>query len=188
MNFVKKFSNCLSNEDCNDIIEYYLNNDFKVSQKREANLNYSVKEVSLNIINNQFWKNKFELIKERTDKNLRDYLSFNTSCGFDSYYFNHITIMHHQEMFNIPYHYDCEIEKIRNKTRTRVFAILLYLNNNFEGGELIFPVQNEIIKPEPGLMVVFPTSFMYPHVTTPSIGNDRYVLRLNYYVNEKNFI
>jgi hypothetical protein len=188
MQFIKKFKKCLSREECEEIINYYKENDFSNSKKRRSNLNYSVKEFSLDVKNNLFWKEKFKKIKNKADINLRSYLSFNSSCGYDSYYFKHMCIMHHQEMNTIPYHYDCEIEKKEDGVNVRVFAILIYLNNNFEGGELVFPIQKKVIKPEPGLMLIFPTSFMYPHVTTPALGNDRFVLRLNYYIDTETFI
>lgn len=188
MNFIKTYKNTISEKDCSEIIEYYKNNEIDKAVKNKANLSYSVKEVCLNTSSNPFWKDKLNLIKKEADKNLREYLSFNIACGFDSYSFRYLTLMHHEEFFNIPYHFDSEIQSYNEGRLVRVFAILVYLNNNFEGGELIFPVQNEVVKPEPGLMTIFPTSFMYPHVTTPSIGSDRFVLRLNYFVNEETFI
>ena len=63
----------------------------------------------------------------------------------------------------------------------RNFAVLVYLNDNFEHGELVFPLQEKSIVPKAGTVAIFPTSFMYPHVTNPTMGDDRYVVRMSYF-------
>lgn len=49
-----------------------------------------------------------------------------------------------------------------------------YLNNNYDGGELIFPRFNLKIKPEPGDLVVFPSTFIYEHSSEPIINGNKY--------------
>jgi len=56
---------------------------------------------------------------------------------------------------------------------TTVSAVA-YLNNNYDGGELIFPRFNLSIKPEPGDLVVFPSTFIYEHSSEPIISGDKY--------------
>lgn len=61
----------------------------------------------------------------------------------------------------------------------RSVGVLIYLNDLDSGGELAFPLQKRVIKPEAGKIIIFPTSFTHPHFVFPTI-KDRYVLRLNY--------
>ena len=49
-----------------------------------------------------------------------------------------------------------------------------YLNDDYEGGELIFPRFDLKIKPEPGDLVVFPSTFIYEHSSEPIINGDKY--------------
>ena len=49
-----------------------------------------------------------------------------------------------------------------------------YLNDNYEGGELIFPRFDLKIKPETGDLVVFPSTFIYEHSSEPIIEGDKY--------------
>lgn len=56
---------------------------------------------------------------------------------------------------------------------TTVSAVA-YLNNNYEGGELIFPRFNLTIKPDPGDLVVFPSTFIYEHSSEPIISGNKY--------------
>ena len=50
-----------------------------------------------------------------------------------------------------------------NGTSFRSFSALLYLNDNFDGGELWFPNQNFLFKPKENTAVFFPSTFEYLH-------------------------
>lgn len=65
---------------------------------------------------------------------------------------------------------------------TRVLSVLLYLNNDYEGGELEFKQSNIKIKPEPGSVLFFPSNFLYIHEVHPITKGPRYALP-NWYHN-----
>lgn len=46
------------------------------------------------------------------------------------------------------------------------YGSILYLNDEYEGGELFFPKYNIHIKPKPGTLVFFPSTNMYAHGVT----------------------
>jgi hypothetical protein len=50
----------------------------------------------------------------------------------------------------------------------RYASVIIHLSTIKEGGELIFPSQNKIIKTEAGKVVIFPPYTMFGHYTTPS--------------------
>lgn len=185
MKFIKKYQNVLTKDKCNQLIDLYLTKfkDFSIS--KSSNLNYSVKEICLKNFEDT---DLITFIKNICDIKIKEYFSYVTYPTNNYYYFNHISFMHHSENYNLPFHYDSELDYMNDEEKLRRFAILIYLNGDFDGGELIFPVQKEIIKPEAGLMTIFPTSFMYPHLTTPSLGKDRYVLRISYFLDKKRIV
>ncbi len=54
-------------------------------------------------------------------------------------------------------------------------SALIYLNDNYEGGEIIFPSYNFYLKPSPGDLVIFPSR--YRHFITEVKGtNNRYTM------------
>jgi hypothetical protein len=57
---------------------------------------------------------------------------------------------------------------------SRVVSGLLYLNSDFKGGEVIFPKQKVTIKPERGMLVLFPCTYAYPHQVTEITEGLRY--------------
>ena len=60
----------------------------------------------------------------------------------------------------------------------RHLSIIMNLNNNYEGGDLIFTAQNEEeikrLKLNTGSIVFFPSNFMYPHSIEPITKGTRY--------------
>jgi hypothetical protein len=56
---------------------------------------------------------------------------------------------------------------------TTVSAVA-YLNDDYEGGEIVFPRFNLSIKPEPGDLVVFPSTFIYEHSSEPILNGTKY--------------
>ena len=58
----------------------------------------------------------------------------------------------------------------------RVLSAILYLNSDFEGGELKFEHQNVTIKPEEGMLVLFPSSFLFVHESLPIKEGLKYIV------------
>ena len=65
---------------------------------------------------------------------------------------------------------------------TRVLSVLIYLNDDYEGGELEFPQSGIKIKPSAGSIIFFPSNFLYVHTVNPIISGKRYSLP-NWYHN-----
>jgi hypothetical protein len=65
---------------------------------------------------------------------------------------------------------------------TRVLSVLLYLNDDYEGGEIEFRQSGIKIKPEPGSILFFPSNFLYVHEVHPVTKGPRYALP-NWYHN-----
>jgi len=62
------------------------------------------------------------------------------------------------------------------KSVDRDLSTVLFLNDDFEGGYFSFPDLRIKIKPEPGLLVCFPSSRYFKHGVEPVISGHRYTL------------
>lgn len=75
-------------------------------------------------------------------------------------------------------HADSELWNASTKKWTRVLdrdlSILIYLNEGFEGGELVFPNFDFGLKPTRGLLVAFPSDGRYAHWAKPVTSGVRY--------------
>jgi|TARA_B110000977_G_scaffold22713_1_gene27386 predicted 2-oxoglutarate/Fe(II)-dependent dioxygenase YbiX len=61
-------------------------------------------------------------------------------------------------------------------TTSRAISAIVYLNNDYNGGELEFPNFGIKIKPEPGMLVLFPSNFAYSHIAHPVTDGTKYAL------------
>ncbi|MEM8561063.1 MAG: 2OG-Fe(II) oxygenase [Pseudomonadota bacterium] len=62
------------------------------------------------------------------------------------------------------------------KSKDRDYSLLVYLDSDFEGGELIFPNFNFRLRPEAGMLVAFPSDFRYLHGAMPVLGGIRHAI------------
>ncbi len=67
---------------------------------------------------------------------------------------------------------------IANHTPQRDLSALYYLNDGFEGGELVFETQGVVVKPRAGLFVAFPSDERFVHEVLPVRAGRRYSMAL----------
>lgn len=65
-----------------------------------------------------------------------------------------------------------------NHTPQRDYTGIVYLNDDFTGGELVFPDRNVVIIPKPGLFVAFPSNHKFVHSVPNILSGKRYSLPL----------
>jgi len=62
------------------------------------------------------------------------------------------------------------------KTLDRDLSIVYFLNDDFTGGELVFPELDLVIEPQAGTLVCFPSDHNYIHGVNPVTAGQRYTL------------
>jgi len=87
-------------------------------------------------------------------------LKYWESMNFIKYETNQHFMEHHDH----GYSYNC------------VLSLVSYPNDNYEGGELFFRLQNKKIKPRAGDLYVFPSNFMYPHQAMKVTSGTKYAI------------
>lgn len=58
----------------------------------------------------------------------------------------------------------------------RCISALAYLNDDYTGGEIEFPNFNVKIKPQAGMLILFPSTFPYTHIAHPIIEGTKYAI------------
>lgn len=69
---------------------------------------------------------------------------------------------HFQEHTDHGFSYNC------------VVSMVGYVNDDYDGGEIFFRMQNIKVKPKAGDLFVFPSNFMYPHRALPVHSGTKY--------------
>ena len=72
---------------------------------------------------------------------------------------------------------------VPNHTPQRDYTGLAYLNDEFTGGELVFPDRDVVIAPKPGLLVAFPSNHEFAHAVPKVLSGKRYSLPVWFTVN-----
>jgi predicted 2-oxoglutarate/Fe(II)-dependent dioxygenase YbiX len=87
-------------------------------------------------------------------------------------------LLYYQKGGHYKPHYDAEAlwtnpdgTTMWKKSVDRDLSTVLFLNDDFEGGYFSFPDLRIKIKPEPGLLVCFPSSRYYKHCVEPVIAS-----------------
>ena len=76
-------------------------------------------------------------------------------------------------------HFDYNPEEIGNGNIFANITSLIYLNDDYEGGEIVFPYQNTTYKPNSGSLLIFPSNYL--HKVLECYGNSRYSILACYY-------
>lgn len=84
-------------------------------------------------------------------------------------------LLRYDQSGHLPAHQDQGVS-------SRVLSVLLYLNDDYEGGEIEFKHSNLKFKPEAGSVLFFPSNFLYVHEVYPVTKGPRYALP-NWYHN-----
>lgn len=73
------------------------------------------------------------------------------------------------------YHaWHCEKESAHNQSR--ILAFIVYLNDEFDGGETEFIHKNMRVTPKKGTLVVFPANFTHTHRGNPPLNGEKYIM------------
>lgn len=66
-------------------------------------------------------------------------------------------------------------ENTASLSTQRVLVTMLYLNDDFEGGETEFLYQSSRIKPKTGRVVIWPAHFTHVHRGNPPLSGEKYI-------------
>jgi hypothetical protein len=157
--------------------------------KVASNLNYKKAKVGNNVLDEKIRKvNNYELSyhsKSLTEVHWFNFL-YRKIYDLMNFYLNKNNLINYYKITDInqieilkyakTFHYDYHVDDGFKFNRT--LSSILFLNNDYEGGELSFkdPLNGEeiSIKPEPGTIVVWPSNVLFPHTVKPIKNGTRY--------------
>lgn len=131
--------------------------DFKF---KKTDIQHDKSETSLSL--QQLWQDIYDKKKPAVNDYCAKFrigeLRYWEAFNFIKYEPGHHFMEHHDH----GYSYNCTV------------SLVGYVNDDYEGGELYFRLQNLNIKPKAGDLAIFPSNFMYPHQAKPVISGTKY--------------
>lgn len=88
----------------------------------------------------------------------------------EQFYHEDYWLLKYQKDQNYGQHYDS------NTQLGRCVSAIVYLNNNYVGGEIEFVNFKIKIQPEPGMLILFPSNYAYSHIAHPVNSGYKYCL------------
>eukprot|EP01084_Bolivina_argentea_P074460 135082_1 len=165
---VEKF---ISSGVCNSLIRYFESN----INLTKSNINnyYDGRIVYYSDIdNNKMIKNILQSAVENALDLLVDHYDISRELHPDT-----IQIVKWYEGQNLGEHSDAfYVDGTPNYSFYRKYTMIIYLNNNFEGGEFQFTKRNVTIKPETGKLVAFSAGLYDMHKVNKVLQGNRYTI------------
>jgi predicted 2-oxoglutarate/Fe(II)-dependent dioxygenase YbiX len=86
--------------------------------------------------------------------------------------------LYHEPYTILKYSYQQEYKAHYDGTTqtARAVSVVIYLNDDYEGGEIEFPNFDIKIKPKAGTMILFPSNFAYTHIAHPVNNGIKYAI------------
>lgn len=123
-------------------------------------------------INNKYYEHEKFLsnqVTEIVNKGLEPY--------FDEYPFARGNLKGREEPNILKYVKDGHLPPHQDHgVSSRALSVLVYLNDNYEGGEISFPISNVTLKPKAGSVMLFPSNFLYIHTIANMKSGVRYAI------------
>ena len=176
--FVKVYDDVIPQTACSDILSYFhFHNDKAIASgvengqsdiaiRRAAEMNISIKGGPQAVQIHDFLVSASKTVMEWYYEDVAEYAEW----------LNPITSM---ESFRIK-HYDMNEGYYKthvDNVGERMFAVIFYLNDVTKGGETEFPLMKMKVPPKAGRVLVFPTTFMYPHQALVPVSNDKIMIQ-----------
>ena len=196
-NYIQEYKNSLSSEFCQNVIELFENNPDKKPGRVVSGVYPDIKHTTDLSFNNNFIDDKWLKIEEHLHKELQTKLlvyiqHLETSSCYN--YFKHISLLTDKGFICQRYiknegfytfHQDGLYD--RQYKSSRLLTFIWYLNDVSEGGETEFWGSYKV-KPEEGKLVIFPSSWIFPHRGCMPISSNKYIVTgwlSIYYDNEE---
>jgi hypothetical protein len=131
--------------------------DFKY-KKSDIELNTSPDSIKLQ----ELWQDLYDVKSAAVDDYRKDYNIMDLKYWEAFNFIKYGPGQHFQEHHDHGFSYNCTV------------SLVAYPNDDYEGGELYFRLQNLLIKPDAGDLYIFPSNYMYPHRAMPVTSGTKY--------------
>ena len=182
--FIYENNNSLSPEICEEIINLFENSREKYDGRTLGGVNKKIKDTTDMVISKSGkWSNIYECLENELRHNVQKYIS-SLYCKYADK--DHVLIGEKLEVtpFMVQryiqnegkyvYHNDFHIDKKNNMYRQLTYVF--YLNNVIEGGETEFFNGEISINPQCGKLIIFPSSWTFPHCGKMPISSNKYII------------
>ena len=163
--FVETYDDFLSESICSELISLVDEENERIERNHKPNF------YQRNIGNLPEYSSLYKKFSEIGMKYLSDIGYYNDLLP-QKYGFEELRI----KKYDVGDSFDKHVDVSDYKSARRWIAFLVYLNDNFTGGETEFYPHQQVIHPKTGRVLVFPCVWTYPHAGLPIVSGTKYIL------------
>ena len=178
-NFVEIYDDTINLETISSLVKWCETQKFELGTIGDNQKNAKIRNADVLFMFNWMSKSKTKIhwtyfLKNLIWKKMKEYCAKHYTVNSDSviYEINDVSIL----KYNTGGHY--RIHSDHFATCPRTLSAILLLNNDYKGGDLKFFYPNgklmKKIDVKPGRLIVWPSTFLYPHMVEPVIEGRRY--------------
>jgi hypothetical protein len=131
--------------------------DFKF---KKTDIEHDTSEVSLYL--QSLWQDIYDVQFQAVEDYRKEFNIMNLDYWEAFNFIKYGPGQHFKEHHDHGFSYNCTV------------SLVAYPNDDYEGGELNFRLQDLTVKPEAGDLFIFPSNFMYPHTAMPVHSGTKY--------------
>ncbi len=176
--FIYINNNSLSKELCDDIIEIYEKCDIRYKSLTVGGFNPNILKANMcecKEISDKKWIDIDKCLKNELIYNLGKYIKQIDTDKYQHFFSFNITGFRIQKYdINDSGMYTFHMDELIEYETLRKITFIWYLNDVYDGGETAF--YNKKIQPTVGKLLLFPSTWTYPHSSIPVISNNKYII------------
>jgi len=182
-NLIYEYTNFISSNECEEISEWlqpklesYKTKLGKIKNRIRNNTALNVTYLSPKDINLFLYKKSHDIIqvgyrKYLDDNKFLNYITRNTKHNKEE-----LTGLLYYRSYDISDYYDWHIDYSGNLDEQLLFSFILYLNDDFEGGNTLFINDRLKIVPKSGTLLCFPCDLHHAHKSTKILIGQKNIL------------
>ena len=183
--YIKVFDNAMKPEIVGSLIKYLnkvkFNPALVVNPVKGGVVNKEVRNTNTWVFDdssysNAHWKNFLNYTLIKVYQEYEKTLNLKADRGIDCRNIQSLEALKYEEGGFYKLHHD------HGFTVPRTLSLIMCLNNDYEGGELIFhepkkgPGKIRTVYPKPGRVIIWPSTFLYPHSVEKVTKGTRYTI------------
>jgi hypothetical protein len=176
--YISTYDNIISKTFCNELIEKFENNPQCYSVEDKSSQNWAMHFTQINFYKHDIFKQEREKLDTIFREAVNHYVYDNQiekAQWPSKFRFEQIRMKRY--LPGGEDRFDLHVDVTDYNSARRFLVLFFYLNDEFEGGETVFPQLNIMVKPKAGRLIMFPPMWSWPHKANPILsGKPKYIV------------
>jgi hypothetical protein len=184
IDYIIEYNNSIPDILCDEVIENFIEHNEQDYKKGRTigGVNTDVLDsidIDINVAENDAWKKQtFSFLCKELLAKVKLYLNsvnkFTTELKQDRLFVRQFIIRKYEKNKGKYIYHSDTLHSFTNHS-TRVISFIWYLNNVDIGGDTVF-FNDYNIKPEKGKLLLFPSTWTFPHTGSMPVSDDKYII------------